>query len=98
MSKGSKRPSWKVQRNLYNAITRDLAQQAAAMAPVPIQGCALPPLPVRQSKKAVTPREKPLMTERQQAIREWYLYGEADDEPPQGLTEEELQVVRQRWC
>jgi hypothetical protein len=38
------------------------------------------------------------MTAREAAIRQWYLYGEADDVPPAGLTDDELWRVRERFC
>jgi hypothetical protein len=94
-----KRPGWKTQRNLYNAITREMAALAEAHAPPPIQGCALPPMELTSKpKKIVTPRAKREMTEREAAIRQWYMYGDADAEPPEGLTEAELENVRRRFC
>jgi hypothetical protein len=99
MSKGSKRPSWKVIRNRYNAIGRELAALAAASNPQPAY---VPPAkPVRTIRPPAQPkpeRAPKAMTERESAIREWYLYGGADDEPPAGLTDDELMAVRRRFC
>lgn len=44
MSKGSKRPSWKAQRNTYNDITRQIAADAKAHA--------VPPAPVSPERIA----------------------------------------------
>lgn len=47
---GSKRQSWKTQRNIYKAIGRELAALAARP---PIHTCALPPRPLtrREAEK-----------------------------------------------
>lgn len=42
MSKGSKRQSWRTQRNVYKAIGRELAALAAENKPL-VYTCALPP-------------------------------------------------------
>jgi hypothetical protein len=96
MSKGSKRPSWKVIRNRYNRIGRELAQLAAAHAP-PAATQAAPELPPRRLRAPAKPkiaRPRRERTAREQAIYDWYFYGEADDPPPEGVTEAELMQVR----
>lgn len=95
MSKGSKRPSYKALCRRHNANTRELAALVGKDKP------PLAPKPPRKLRPPARPKaERPprLLTEREQAIRSWYLYGGADDEPPDGLTEEELIRVRRRLC
>jgi hypothetical protein len=95
MSKGSKQPSWKVVRNRYNAIGRELAALAGK---TPAAKSGRKPRtfrPPAQTKQARAPLQ---MNARQRAVREWYLYGGVDEEPPVGLTEEELRHIRHRFC
>lgn len=54
------------------------------------------PKPVKQPKPA-RQRQATALTEREQAIRSWYLYGGADDPPPfPDVTEAEIQQVRKK--
>lgn len=93
MSKGSKRPSYKAMQRRYNANTRELAALVGKDKP------PLAPKPPRKLRPPARPKpERPprLLTARERAIRAWYLYGGADDEPPAGLTDQELMRVRGR--
>jgi len=100
MSKGSRPPSWKVVRNRFAATGRELARLAAEHTPAPVQGPALPPLPsLRAPRPQRQARRRKEPTAREAAIRTWYLYGEADDEPPyEDIGEEELLRIRERFC
>jgi hypothetical protein len=98
MSKGSKRPSWKVVRNRFIATGRELAAAAAASAPPVAPYVAPAPVAPRTPKPPKTPRAPKVMTEREAMIREWYLYGGADDPTPEGLTDNELMSIRKRFC
>jgi hypothetical protein len=99
MSKGSKRPSWKVVRNRFNATGRELAALAlAANPPAPYVAPAPQPRIIRAPAQPKPTRAPKVMNERETAIKAWYLYGGADDMPPDGLTDAELMRVRERFC
>jgi cell division protein FtsB len=52
-----------------------------------------PPQPTR-AKRA---RSERVMSEREQAVYQWYFYGGADEAPPDGLTDQELMGYRAMW-
>lgn len=54
--------------------------------------------PEKEPKAPRPARQPRQMTARETAIRDWYLYGDADTEPPTGLTDTELWNVRTRFC
>lgn len=101
MGKGSKRQSWKQRRNTHNRIGRELQREAdlalVLSAPTPTNViAAVLPILARSAHRPVQPRPAREMTEREIAIREWYFHGKADDDPPDGLTETELNDMRRR--
>ncbi len=79
---------WRAVRNRHNAWVRALPTAQT-----------LPRL-LRTHKPATvrTPRTRRTITAREAAVVRWYFYGGLEDVPPEGLTDEELMIIRERWC